>query len=530
MGTLWIGNVRTMQSDNDAQEAIYSSNGMIKETGSKDDLQGKFKDEIDRVIDVRPYTIYPGFEDSHLHVMAHGLKLRRLSLTEVSTSEEMGEILKNYSKDKQQGEWIFGEGWNENNWPDRKIFHKNELDQLTEGHPAVLTRVCRHAVIANSEALAYAGITKDTPDPEGGIIVRDNDGDPTGFLLDNAQDLLLDVLPALPQSELEAAAANGVDDLLKKGLIGGHTEDLAGYGSFKNVLNAYQSIIKGMRRFKLHLLVHHHVVEDWAEAGYTLQSKLGSDISFGGMKIFSDGAIGSRTAWLREPYNDAPETCGVNIHQQDALNTLVEQARKHQLPAAIHAIGDQALEAAVSAVEKVPPVENYPDRFIHGQMVPPDLQERISHLNAVLDIQPSFVASDFPWVIERIGNKRLAYCYAWKTLLEKGLHLAGGSDAPIEDPDPLQAIYTAITRENHAHSSEYREKDERLTPFEAIELYTTGSAFAAGAENRRGKIAPGYEANFTICTEDLLTIPISRFLTNEVQMTVVGGQIVYEKI
>lgn len=527
MGTLWIGNVRTMNAEDDIEEAVYTSDGIIMETGSKDDLHAKFKTAIDRVIDVRPSTIFPGFEDSHLHVMAYGMNLRRLSLTEVSTSEEMGQILKNYCKEKKHGEWIFGEGWNENNWPDRKIFHKNELDQLTEGHPAVLTRICRHAVLANSEALAFAGINRETPDPEGGIIVRDVDGEPTGFLLDKAQDLLLDVLPALPQSELEAAAANGIDDLLKKGLIGGHSEDLAGYGEFKNVLKAYQSVLSGMRRFKLHLLVHHDVVEEWADAGFSIQLNLG-DITFGGMKIFADGALGGRTAWLREPYNDAPETSGVNIHQQVAMDELVKRARNHHLPAAIHAIGDQALEAAVSAIEKVPPVKDYPDRFIHGQMVPPDLQERISKLHAVFDIQPSFVASDFPWVIERLGNKRVSYSYAWKTLLEKGLHLAGGSDAPIEDPDPIKAIYTAITRENSSGTPEYRDKDERLTRFEAVGLYTAGSAYAAGASCRRGRIAPNYEANFTICTEDLMTVPIDQFLNNKIQMTVIGGQIVYE--
>lgn len=516
-----------MKSESDTAEAVFVSSGIVIEAGTEDVLRHKYNGSIDRIIDVRPYTIFPGFEDSHLHVMAYGMKLRRLNLTAAAESGEMENQLKEYCRQKPVDEWVFGEGWNENNWSDRKIFHKTELDELAPVHPVVLTRICRHALIANSRALAFAEIDGNTENPEGGVIVKDANGEPTGLLLDKAMDLLLDRLPVIPESELEAAAAIAIDKLLQKGLIGGHTEDLAGYGDFSRVLKAYEQVLNDRRRFKIHLLVHHEVTVKWAEAGFLI-GPYSSDLSFGAMKIFADGALGGRTAWLREPYNDAPETSGISIHQQNSLNRLVAQARNHGLPAAIHAIGDRALEAAVTAIESVRPLQDYPDRLIHGQLVPPDLQDRISRLHAVLDIQPSFVASDFPWVVERLGIHRLSYAYAWKTLLDKGLRLAGGSDAPIEDPDPVKAIYTAITRENNAKVPERRGKNECLTPYEAVSLYTLGSAYAAGASSIRGKIAPDFEANFTILTSDLMTCTAKEILNSKVVMTVIGDRIVYE--
>ncbi|MBM7644823.1 putative amidohydrolase YtcJ [Scopulibacillus daqui] len=527
MGTLWLGRVRTMVNENDVQEAIYVENGLIQEVGKAFVLKDKYKYCIDQIINMHDKTIFPGFVDSHLHILANGLKLSRLDLSTVTSSEEMKELLIRRVRETPTNQWVLGDAWNENNFPDRKIFHRRELDAIAPHHPMALTRVCQHAILANSLALAEAGIDENTPDPPGGIIVRDADGKPTGLLLDQAKFLLTEVIPQQTDAELDHICQTSIDYLLSVGCVGGHSEDLNYYGGFTRTLNAYRRILNQTnRRFRLHLLVHHEVVDDMHQAGWTSDSKIG-DIEFGAMKIFADGAFGGRTALLRHPYNDVPETNGVPIHKPEELKKLVHKARTYQMPVAIHAIGDLALEYAVDAIETYPPPKGKRDRLIHGQLVPIDLRERIKKLPAAIDIQPQFVASDFPWVIERLGENRLPDAYAWKTLINEGIVCAGGSDAPIELANPLSGIYSAVTRKKPSENHQGYGPEQKLSVYDAVKLYTYGSAFIISMEGKTGRIAPGYQADFTILNKDIISIPAEEILKTKVACTVVDNQIVY---
>ncbi|RBW71460.1 amidohydrolase [Bacillus taeanensis] len=530
MGTLWCGGtIYTMESEGKTVNAVFVEDGVIVKTGTKQSLLNQFNDKIERTIDLKGNVMYPGFVDSHMHIIGHGEKLLRLDLSEVKSAENMKELLVEKVKTAGVGEWIIGEGWNENNFSDRKIFHRKELDEIAPNHPMMLTRVCRHAILANSRALELARITKETPDPEGGVILRNEIGEPTGYLLDRAQELIKKVMPPVTNSYVERALTTAVDDLVSLGLVGGHTEDLNYYNGFENTFQTFTKVIDGKKRkFRTNLLVHHEVVKTMHEAGLHVNDGT-SFISLGAMKIFADGALGGRTALLSHPYNDSPETSGVAIHSIEELKALVEKARHYNMPVAIHTIGDLALEYALDAIEQAPVRAGYRDRLIHCSVVREDLLIRMRNLPVVLDIQPHFVAADFPWVIERLGEERMKWSFAWKTLLNYGLLCAGGSDAPIEPANPLLGIYTAAARKKPTELHEGYYPEQKLTVYEAVKLFTIGSAHAVGQEAKSGIIAAGYNADFTILKQDLYKISIEEIPKAEVAMTVVDGTIVYQK-
>lgn len=531
MGTLWFGGTfYTLNKENETVEAVYVEKGRIKEIGKRSELERKYKAAIDRKMDIDGGYVYPGFVDSHLHMIGHGEKLMQLDLSDVSSAEEMKEHVLRKVSELKEGEWLIGEGWNENNFPDRKIFHRIELDEIAPNNPMVLKRVCRHALLANTKALEISKINSNTEEPPGGIIVKDAENIPTGYLLDSAQELVLKNIPMVSEAYLEKALTKAVVDMHQLGFVGGHTEDLHYYGGFLRTFNTFLKVIDGSKKkFRANLLVHHEAVDEMKENQYSF-GKINDFLELGAMKIFADGALGGRTALLRLPYNDAPETSGVAIHTKEELKHLVSKARQLHMPVAIHTIGDLALEYALDAIEAFPVEEGLRDRIIHAQIVPDDLLARMAKLSLIVDIQPRFVASDFPWVEERLGQDRLPFSFAWKKLLNGGLHCAGGSDAPIEPVNPLLGIHAAITRRKP--EEEYHEGygvEQKLTRWEAIHLFTTGSAYAIGKEAIRGLIYPNYVADFTILDQDLFHCKEEEILKANVLQTVVDDTVMYER-
>ncbi|WLR50225.1 amidohydrolase [Bacillus tianshenii] len=529
MGKLWHnGVIYTMSKEGETVEAVFTEDGFIKAMGSYNELKETYQSEITDEVNLKGNVMYPGFVDSHMHLIGHGEKLIRLDLSKYQSSQEMKEALVQKVAETNEGEWIIGEGWNENVFPDRKIFHRLELDEIAPQNPMMLTRVCRHAILANTKALELAGITKDTPNPSGGVIVRDVDDQSTGYLLDQAQELVKAVIPEISTEELQRALQVSVEDLLRMGLVGSHTEDLNYYGGFKRTAESFFHVIDGEQvKYRAHLLVHHGVVEEFNE-DREIQEMQNEFVEFGAMKIFSDGALGGRTALLSKPYNDVPEASGMAIHTVEKLEQLVQQARKFEMNVAIHAIGDLAAEYALAAMEKFPPVNSGRDRLIHAQIMRPDLIEKAKKMPVIFDIQPTFTSSDFPWVIERLGEHRMTYSYAWRTLLTEGIHCAGGSDAPIEEADPLLGIFASVTRAHPDTPWHTYGQEQCLTMFEAVQLFTIGSAYAINREHERGLIKEGYVADFTVLDQDLFQIQYRDILQTNVKMTVVDGDVMYE--
>lgn len=526
MKTLWYnGNIYTMKKEGEQVEAVLTTDGTIEKAGMLREIEKELQNTDVRRVNLNGGTMYPGFTDSHLHMIGLGETMIQLDLSECTSAEEMAALIKEKTREIPAGEWVIGEGWNENNFPDRKIFHREELDDLVPGHPLLLTRICRHAALVNTRALDAAGIDKDTPDPDGGIIVKSRHGEPTGYLLDQAADLVKNEIPEVSEDYLHEALGKAVHHMHQCGLTGGHTEDLNYYGGFTRTLNTFRNIL-AKTSFRAHLLVHHEVFPDFKQQGHTY-GPLEEGLELGAMKIFADGALGGRTALLSHPYNDAPETAGVAIHSREELKGLVAEARKENMPVAVHAIGDLALEYVIDALEAWPVPAGVRDRIIHVQIARKDLVERLKALPVALDLQPRFVLSDFPWVEERLGTERIRYSFAWKTLLDQGIICAGSSDAPIESVDPRTGIYAAIARKNPGETHDGYMPEEKLTSFEAVELYTGGSARAISREHELGRITPGYKADFTVLRKDLFQIKPEEILTAEVEATVVGDAVVF---
>ncbi|WP_459499106.1 amidohydrolase [Bacillus sp. C1] len=520
MGEIWHGgNIYTMRKENETVEAVYVNKGRVIDLGNKQELESRYP--VEKLHDLEGKVMIPGLVDSHMHLIGHGERLLRLDLSACTSYEEMLLLVRERANEAPKGTWIIGEGWNENHFTDTKNVHVRDLDAISKEHPIVLKRVCRHVTWVNSYILEKANITVETKEPKGGKIGRDASNELTGLLYEQAQELMKHIQPEIDEAYLRRSLETAIRDCWKYGLVGGHTEDLNYYGGFRKTYNAFSSVIKEIP-FKAHLLVHHEVADERKE--YENEHY----IEFGAMKIFSDGSFGGRTALLSEPYEDEKETNGVAIFSREELAELVKKARDLHMPVAIHTIGDLSLEYVIAALELYPSAEGLRDRIIHCQLAREDLIERMKSLPVILDLQPVFVSSDFPSVVEKLGEHRLKYAYAWKTLLRAGLHCGGGSDAPIEQVNPFLGIYSAVTRRSFIDGVCYI-PEERLSVFEAVSLFTTGSAYTIGKENERGKIARGYEADFTIMDRDVFEIEVEDIKHIQVTETVIDGQIVYQQ-
>ncbi|GGE77229.1 amidohydrolase [Priestia taiwanensis] len=523
MKKLWHGGIiYTMREEGEVVEAVVTDDATIIAIGDKKKLEQEYP--IDEYIELQGRTMIPGLVDSHIHLIGHGEMLNRLDLSMCTSMKEVMEKVAEKVAQTPKNQWIVGEGWNENIFLDKKDFSLEEIDVITNSHPIVLKRVCRHSLFVNRLGLQQAGITIDTLSPKGGEIGQ-KDGELTGMLYDTAQEKVLSLASVPTEAYLKEAVTLAIEDMWKYGITGVHTEDLNYYGSAKLVHHTFQEVVeKGKKRFKLHLLVHHEVVDEMRD----IESS--HYIEMGPMKIFVDGSLGSRTALLREPYADDTSKKGLALFTKDELATLVHKARTREMAIATHAIGDLAMEYVIDAIEQHGPVNNKRDRLIHCQVLDGALVARMKNLQMVADIQPTFLASDFPWVINRLGEERMTYSYAWRTLLDNGIACSGGSDSPIETANPFIGIYSAVARKSfHGEKDVVYGEQERLTVFEAVSLYTTGSAYASNKENVRGMIQVGYDADFTVIDLDVFGLKIKEIPFIEAVMTIVDGEVVYQR-
>lgn len=504
MKTLFYdGQFITMESEGHHVEAVLVENGRIIDTGERKNLESR----ADQSVSLKGKVVYPGFIDSHMHLIGHGQKISSIELSPFTSIREILEVIRDASPISG---WIVLEGWNDNQLMEGRAITRHDIDQVCSDYPVVLKRICRHVVVANSRALELSGVSINTPDVPGGVIGRTNDGELNGLFYDEAQSLIVDHIPQLSQDDLVQIIHTSIKDLHRMGLTGAHSEDMAYYGSYTNPLGAYRRAIQS--NFRVHLLRHHQVFQDMVH-------ETGDDfISIGNMKIFMDGSLGGHTAWLSAPYSDEPQLTGVAIHTKEQLTELTKVARAAHTGIAVHVIGDRATQEVLDVIEAYPPEQGVMDRLIHVNVLSKELIDRMKNLSLMADIQPMFVPSDFPWVADRLGEERLPYSYAWKTLLEEGIGLAGGSDAPIETADPLLGM-------NAAMNNPFAPQQE-LSAFETISLYTTGAASIAKEEHLYGKIAPGFCADFTVVSEEITRHTISHC---QIEATIVNGEFVYQK-
>lgn len=525
MKQLWYGGpIYTMEREMETVEAVLVEDGIIVDAGKLIDL----KQEADECVDLNGAAMYPGFVDSHIHLLNQGEKLMRLDLSQAKSAEEMLELLRQAANITSEGEWLFGDGWNENQFADKRIPSIEELDAIHSG-PVLLTRVCRHMTLANTAALKAGGIDKHSIAPQGGEIGRDENGNVNGLLYDQAMNAVNDALPKMGEgylAYLTEALERAIRQMQSYGLTGAHTEDMDYFGPYQNPLTAFQRTIGKEHHFRVTLLRHNAVFEKMMNDQPDFDEPF---IEPGPMKIFADGAFGGSTAALSSPYADNPDHTGLLIQTDEELAKLVQQARSYNETVAVHIIGDMAAEQVISVLEKYPAPAGKRDRLIHCSVLRSDLIERMKKLSVVLDLQPAFVPSDFPWVIDRLGIDRLGWSYTCRSLINEGFMCAAGTDAPVEDINPLWTIYAAVERKNPGEQHEGYLPEEKISRFEAIQMYTVGSAQAICKEHERGMIKKGYVADFSIFDRDLFTGTTEDMLRACAVKTVVNGRIVYER-
>ncbi len=466
---------------------------------------------------LRAERVTPGFVDSHVHPVGYGRQQSELDL--VGAASYADTLARVEAAAAGEG-WLRGRGWDQNDWadaPEGGWPRAADLDAIVGERPVALRRIDGHAVWVSSAALAAAGILASTPDPEGGRIVRGPDGAPTGVLVDTAADLLPEEAPSKVQIRRWAVA--GLEALARTGLTGAHV-----MGADDDTLEVL-SYLDRKDRLPLRLWVY---VDPDSEAAERLKTEgpwAGQALQVRGVKAYADGALGSRGALLREPYADEPGHVGLAVTSPEALGELAVALTASGAQLAVHAIGDLGVKRALDAVSEAR--EAHPEaevrhRVEHAQVVHPEDVPRFAALRVIASVQPSHATSDRPWVAARLGEARVPWSYAWKTLAEAGATLAFGSDAPVEDPAPAEQLWAATRRQDARGLPEGGWRPEEAVSLEAaVEAFTRGAAKAVHDEERLGALEVGQLADLSLwSTSGERFAPVA---------TVVGGKVVYQR-
>jgi predicted amidohydrolase YtcJ len=510
-------NVVTLNHKQPKAEAIAIQNGKIITVGSNKEVR-KYTGKKTTVIDAKNKTIVPGFVDCHVHMTGFGQFLQTLNLRNVESVREMQQKLREYAQKDPEKSWILGGRWDQDKFAEKRYPTRWDLDAAVADKPVFLIRVCGHLGVANSRALQLADISKEATIEGGKIDLDEATGEPNGILRENALGLVWKAIPKPNPKELEKACISACKKAVKAGLTCVHWI----VGSAEEI----RIIQKLYRNRKLPLRVYLGISADLLDQLIDLgmQTGFGNDIvKIGFVKVFADGSLGARTAALKEPYSDRPETRGIILYTQRKLNKLVSNAHRAGLQLAVHAIGDRAIETVIKAFEnalKKHPRKNPRHRIEHCSVLNPTLIKRMKRLGLIASVQPHFVVSDF-WVADRVGEDRARWVYPFKTLMKEGLIVTSGSDCPVEPIDPLLGVWAAVTRKTF--------EEESLTVEEALKTYTLNAAYASFDEERRGTIEAGKLADFTILSDDLFNVPPESIKDIRVEMVFVDGKMVYAR-
>ncbi|APC49252.1 hydrolase [Virgibacillus halodenitrificans] len=523
------GRIYTFDPTRPVAEAVLIENGCFMDIGNTVELRQRWGDELD-IVDLKGKTVTPGLIDSHLHLSLIANSFLELDLTGVTSKFDMLEKIKHKANSLQPGEWLLGSGWDENLFEDGRFPSIQELDVVAPQNPIFLSRVCLHAALVNSRALKISQYHQGIRVPEGGEIVLDPvSHNPTGLLLETATELIKKYIPEKSYAQLKYAMKKAMQYAISLGITSVHTNDPFYLGGLEQTYQIYDELLnKDNIGLRCNLLINHEFIDDIRKMG--MYAGYGNDtLKIGAIKIFADGAFGRRTALLSEAYTDAPNEFGNAIFEQTTLYEIVRKARELSMPIAVHVIGDQALENVLDVLDQFPTAA-YRDRLIHVQVVREELIGRLAVPTRIADIQPRFLVGDFPWVEERLGEKRMKLAYAWKTLQASGVICAGGSDSPVEPLNPLLGIHAAVTRRapGETHNGWYEQ--EKMTMIEAFRLFTELGAYPTNEETIKGTIARGKLADMVVFSKDPFEMENpDELLDTEVEMTIIGGEVKYKK-
>lgn len=524
------GDFYTFDSLKPNVQAVVIENGRFVDMGTTEDMLLTWGRANNDIINLEGKTVTPGLIDSHLHLSSLGISFIELNVTGCESIQEMLGKIKQRAASLQPGEWIVGRGWDENLFTEGSIPTIKELDDVSAHNPLIVTRICGHAHLINSKALEVSKYHPDMSIPEGGTIVLDEiTKEPTGLVLETASDIFTQYVPEHTYEDLKNAVSLAIDHALQKGITSVHTNDPLYLGGLEKTYQIFDELLNEDRKgLRCNLLINHEFLDDLHRLG--MYAGFGNDrLNIGAVKIFIDGAMGRSTAHLSEPYSDDSTNYGDAMYSKESLYEIVRKARALSMPIAAHTIGDQAVENILDVLDQFPAVAHR-DRLIHVQVLRETLMKRLAQSNRVADIQPRFLVGDFPWVQERLGEKRTKLAYAWKTLQSAGVICAGGSDAPIEPIDPLLGIHAAVTRRAPGQSHAGWNPQEMLSMYEAFGLFTKMGAYPTNEEMMKGTITRGKYADMTVYSKNPFTMENpDELLSTEIEMTIIGGEIKYRK-
>jgi predicted amidohydrolase YtcJ len=533
-GSMILLNCRVYTA-NDRQptaEAVLIVDGRIAAVGPSADVM-RVRPAEARVIDLGGRTVVPGLTDAHAHLAGIGFRELNFNLEGTTGIADLQARLRQRVADAGRGKWIVGRGWIESKWTPAVFPTRQDLDAVAPDHPVVLQRADGHAVVANTRALALAHVTRDTPNPAGGQVLKDERGEPTGMLIDRAMDLVRRLVPPATEDETMKALAFGAAREVQLGWTQVHT--------MGSSLEELALIRRLMSERKMSLRVYDVVTGPGPAADKLLADgasigEFDGQLTVRGIKFYIDGALGSRGAALLAPYSDAPDSRGLLVNSEETLLPLLIAALRRGIQVETHAIGDRGNRIMLDLYEKafatVPlaarKVAEPRWRIEHAQVLAPEDIPRFKRLGVIPSMQASHAIGDLYFAPQRLGPARLAGAYAWRSLLDTGVVIAGGSDAPVERGEPMIEFYAAVTRKSldgFANADWHRE--QRVSRAEALKMFTLWPAFASFEERERGSIEPGKVADLTVLSADIMEIPEPEILQTRCAMTIIGGDIAW---
>ncbi len=536
------GNIVTVDDRRPHAQAIAVRGDKILAVGTNAEME-KYVGRSTQVIDLQGRLAIPGFIEGHGHFTGIGAAKRNLDLMKVRNWDEILAMVAEAAQKAKPGEWILGRGWHQEKWdkvpqPNVEGFPTHEsLDKVSPNNPVLLTHASGHAGFANGKALELAGITSKTPDPPGGEILKDARGKPTGLLRETAQGLVRRALEeaqskltpeerlAIARKEIELA----VEECLSKGI----TSFQDAGSSFATVDLLKTMVDEGKLGVRLWVMLRESV--DRLEANlaqYRMVNYGDSRLTVRAIKRSIDGALGPRGAWLLEPYADLPSSTGLNTTPVDEIKRVAQLAMQHGYQLCVHAIGDRANRETLNIFEEA--FKNNPDkkdlrwRVEHAQHLHPADIPRFGQLGVIASMQGIHCTSDAPYVLARLGAKRAEEgAYVWRALMQSGALIVNGTDAPVEDVNPIECFYASVSRKLKDGSTFY--PNQRMTREEALKSYTINAAYGAFEENIKGSLTPGKLADIVVLSKDILTVPEEEIPSTEVLYTIVGGKVMYQK-
>jgi len=524
-GTVW-----TVNPDQPWAEAVALKGDKILEANSSEEIKGMIGDNT-QVIDLKGDLVLPGFIDSHTHFLDGGFSLLSIRLRDAESREEFITRIDDKAKEIKKGVWILDGDWDHQSFDPPELPRKEWIDPVTPHNPVCVNRHDGHMVLVNSMALKLAGITKNTPTPAGGEILKDPEtGEPTGILKDAAMNLVMRHIPEPSFKEKLKAAEVALKHAAELGVTSAH--DMAYAENFE----VYQELLM-QNKLTARLYVYIPITEVEIYARLKLKTPFGNNLlKIGGLKGFVDGSLGSSTALFFDPYTDSPRKKGL-LHSQMFPEGIMEKriikADKAGLQVAVHAIGDKANNILLDIFERIITQNEERDRrwrIEHAQHLLPQDIERIANLGIIASVQPYHAIDDGRWAERKIGRKRCQYTYAFKSLVEKGAVLACGSDWTVAPLDPIGGIYAAVTRQTlDGKHPEGWFPEQKISLEEAIRGYTLNGAYAEFSENLKGSVEKGKLADLVVLSRNIFKIQPDEIQKTEVKMTIFNGKVIYEK-